>query len=190
MTNPLLAPWDTPFGLPPFDRITDDDFADAFEAALAEDRAEIDAIAGDPETPTFENTIHSLIRTGRTLDRVLGVFWTLAGTDANDTREALMRDFSPRMAAHSAETYANRALFARVAAVWEGQAAMDLSPEEARVLYLIHRGFVRAGAALEGAEMNEAKKVLATEATAMVHGREAAQPGKQRTGDHLERPRP
>src|SRR6185312_8784491 len=98
--NPLLEDWKTPFALPPFDTIATDDFAPAFAAALAEGRANIDAIAADPEPPTFQNTIHAMERAERMLDRVASVFFNLAGADTNDAIEALQRDLSPKLAAH------------------------------------------------------------------------------------------
>ncbi len=182
MTNPLLSDWDTPFGLPPFDRIGDDDFAAALDAALAEDRAEVNTIAADPAEPDFDNTVGALLRSGRALDRVLSVFWTLAGTDSNPAREALQRDFAPRVAAHSAETYANRALFDRIAAVWAARDGLDLDDQQRRVLYLVHRGFVRAGAALDGdaaARMKTIKGRLATLGTSFTQNLLADERGWQ-----------
>ena len=151
MTNPLLAEWDTPFGIAPFDRIRDDHFAPALEAALADHRREIDTIAANPEPPSFANTIEALEAAGRTLDRVLGVFFTVAGADSTPEREALQRAFSPKLAAHFSEISGNKALFARVQAVWAARDTLGLTDEQTRVLMLTHRGFVRAGAALDGA---------------------------------------
>ena len=88
------------------------------------------------------------MRTGASLDRVLGVFYNLAGADSTDAREEIMREFSPKLAAHSAAIYGNKALFSRIEQVWLAREALDLAPEQARVLMLTHRGFVRAGAAL------------------------------------------
>jgi peptidyl-dipeptidase Dcp len=149
--NPLLADWITPFGIPPFAAIGEADFGPAFDAALAEGRAKIDAIAADPAAPSFANTIEALERAERDLDRVSAVFFNLAGAETNDAIEALQRDLSPRLAAHHAETTMNPALFARVDALAALKDALGLSPEQARVLELYHRMFVRAGARLEGA---------------------------------------
>ena len=171
MTNTLMESWSTPFRLAPFDRISDDDFAPALEDALAAHRAEIDAIATCEFAPSFGNTIESLEEAGFALDRVLGVFFTVAGADSNPAREALQRDFSPKLAAHFAEISGNKALFKRIAAVWEERESLDLTDEQARLLMLTHRGFVRSGAALEGsqeARMKEIKgrlAVLGTEFT-------------------------
>ena len=165
MTNPLLQDWTTPFQIAPFDRIVDEDFAPALDQALAEHTAEIDRIAAADQTPDFANTIEALEAAGRKLQQVLGVFFTVAGADSNPAREALQRDFSPKLAAHFAEISGNKALFSRVAHVWETREKAQLTPEQDRVLMLTHRGFVRAGAALEGADearMKEIKGRLAT----------------------------
>ena len=155
--NPLLDPWTTPFELPPFDRIEDDQFAPAFEAAFSEARAEIAAIAENPEPPSFENTIVAMERPGA-LERVAGVFFNLSSADSNPAREALQRDLSPKFAALHAETMMNAALFARVEVVHEARA--ELPSDAARVAELYHRMFVRAGAKLTGADRDRLKAVL------------------------------
>ena len=159
MTNPLLQNWSTPFEIAPFDRISDDDFAPALETALAEHSAEINAIASSEEHATFANTVEALEAAGASLDKVLSVFFTVAGADSNPQREDLQRQFSPKLAAHFAEVSSNKALFARVAALWENREGLDLTPEQARVLMLTHRGFVRSGAALEGAKEARMKEI-------------------------------
>ncbi|WP_335947555.1 M3 family metallopeptidase [Salipiger bermudensis] len=169
MTNPLLADWDTPFRIAPFDRISDEDFAPAFEQALAAHLAEIEAIADNPEPASFANTILAMEGAGEALDKVLSVFFSVAGADSNDARQALQRDVSPKLSAHSSAIYANARLFGRVADLWARREELGLSDEEARVLYLTHRGFVRAGAALEGEDaerMTAVKSRLAVLGTA------------------------
>ena len=169
MTNPLLTDWDTPFQIAPFDRISDDDFAPAFEQALAQDLKDTLAVAQNPDAPSFANTIEALMATGQQLDKVLSAFYTIAGADSNAAREALMRDFSPKLSAHSSEIYSNKALFARIDALWAKRDALDLDDEQARVLMLTHRNFIRAGAGLTGAaevrmkEIKERLAVLGTE---------------------------
>ncbi|SFL44349.1 M3 family metallopeptidase [Shimia aestuarii] len=171
MTNPLLSDWTTPFQLAPFSAISDEDFAPAFEEALSAHKAEIAAISDNPEPPTFANTVEALEAAGVALDKVLSVFFTVAGADSNPARQALQREFSPKLAQHSAEIASNKALFARIAEVWEARDGLDLTDEQARVLMLTHRGFVRGGAALTGdqdARMQEIKgrlAVLGTEFT-------------------------
>lgn len=159
MTNVLLQDWDTPFQIAPFDAISDADFAPALDIALDRHRAEIDAIASAADPATFANTIEALEAVGRDLDKVLGTFYTIAGADSNPAREALQRDFSPKLAAHFAEISGNKALFARVAAVFEDRAILELSDEQARVLMLTHRGFVRSGAALTGSDEARMKEI-------------------------------
>jgi peptidyl-dipeptidase Dcp len=161
MTNPLLAEWQTPFALAPFDAIADEDFAPAFEAAMQEARAEVEAIAENPDAPTFANTIETLEASGDALDKVLSVFFTMAGADSNPRRQALQRDFGPRLAAYSSELYGNKQLFARVEAVWEARETLNLTAEELRLLMLTHRAFRRAGAALTGTEEARMRAIMA-----------------------------
>ncbi|MCA2006457.1 M3 family metallopeptidase [Tritonibacter mobilis] len=165
MTNPLLRDWQTPFGIAPFDQISDDDFAPALDQALAAHQAQIEAIATNREPPTFANVVEALETPCQPLEQVLSVFFSVAGADSNPAREALQREFSPKLAAHFSAITANKALYARVQAVWEQRDDLDLTDEQARVLMLTHRGFVRGGAALQGAEdtrMQEIKSRLAT----------------------------
>lgn len=159
MTNPLLAHWATPFEIAPFDRISDDDFAPALDEALNAHNAEIDAIASNSEAPSFANTIEALEGVGEALNKVLSVFFTVAGADSNPTREALQRDFSPKLAAHFAEISGNKALFARIAAVWEARDTLDLTDEQARILMIAHRDAVRSGAALVGDQEKRMKEI-------------------------------
>ena len=159
MTNPLLSDWDTPFQIAPFDQISDDDFEPAFDEALERARAAIAQIADNPEPPTFENTIDALELADEPLGNVLSVFYTLAGTDTNDARNALMRTFSPKLAAYGSEITMNAALFARIEALWAARDTLDLTDEQQRVLMLTRRGFVRSGAQLEGNARERLKAV-------------------------------
>ncbi len=165
MTNPILSDWNTPFEIAPFDTISDDDFSPALDQAMHAHDAEIEAIAASPDTPTFANTIEALEAAGEQLDKVLSVFFTVAGADSNPKREELQREFSPKLAAHYSRISSNKALFKRVADLWDRRDNLDLTDEQARVLMLSHRGFVRAGAALAGeddARMQEIKARLAS----------------------------
>ena len=149
--NALLEPWDTAFELPPFAAIRDEDFGPAFAAGLAAGRTAVAAIAGNEAAPTFANTIDALEAADRILDRVGGVFYNLAGSDSNPAREALQRDLAPKMSAYASEITNNRALFARIEALWRRRDGLELTAEQVRVLMLYRRMFVRAGAMLEGA---------------------------------------
>jgi peptidyl-dipeptidase Dcp len=147
--NPLLTARTGPFGLPPFGAVTPEHFRPAFDAALAAHRREIDAIAADPAAPSFDNTIVALERSGRDLDRVGSAFWVLAGANTSDAIEAVERDISPLLARHSNALYLNRALYARIAGLYERCDALGLSSEQTRVLDRYHTRFVRAGGALD-----------------------------------------
>ena len=169
MSNALLGSWDGEFGLPPFAQVTDADFAPAFEAGLAEARANIAAIAGSRDAPTFANTIEALELAESLMDRVWGVFYNLAGADSTEAREDLQRDLAPKMSAFGSEVTNNAALFARVEALWTGRDELALTPEQARVLQLYRQMFVRSGALLEGeasARLTAVKSRLAVLGTA------------------------
>ncbi|SHI92495.1 peptidyl-dipeptidase Dcp . Metallo peptidase. MEROPS family M03A [Palleronia salina] len=160
MKNPLLQDWTTPYEMPPFGDITDDHFEEAVDAALDEARANVAAIADSDAAPTFANTIEALERADETLGRVLGVFYTLAGTDANDRREALSRAFSPKLSAYGSEIASNAALFARIETLWQDRDTLDLTDEQARLLYLTRRSFVRRGAELDGIAKDRLAQVM------------------------------
>ncbi len=167
MTNVPLQDWDTPFGLPPFDRIRDEDFAPAFETALAEARAAIAAIATDPAPPDFDNTIATLERVERRLSQVMAPFHAVADADSTPLREELERDFALLFAAYSSDIIENKALFARIDALWQGRETLGLTAEQDRVLMLTRRGFVRAGAMLEGASAARIREIRARSAVLM-----------------------
>lgn len=165
MTNPFLAEWQTDFQLPPFDQIEDAHFEPAFEAAFQAGRAAYAAIANNPEAPDFANTVEAMEQADDLLDRVAGVFFNLSGSDSNPEREALQRALSPKLSAYSSEIVNNKALFARIEALWQDRDTLGLSDEQSRVLMLYRRMFLRAGAALDGEEavrLTEVKSRLAT----------------------------
>ena len=169
--NVLLQTWDTPFGLPPFAQLRDDDFGPAFDEALARAKAAVQAIADGPGTG-FAEVIEALELADGDLDRVAGVFYNLAGADSTEAREALMRDLAPKMSAHSSEVTNNKALWAKIDALWQGREGLGLSAEQGRVLELYRQMFVRSGAALEGAE---AERLTAVKARLAVLGTQFSQ---------------
>jgi peptidyl-dipeptidase Dcp len=162
--NPLLAEWRGPYGLPPFGEIVVDHYRPAFQQAIADQRAEIDRIAGNPQAADFDNTIAALERSGRSLQQVGAVFWNLCGTDATPQLEEIEREMSGALARHSSETSMNARLFARIDELHARRGTLGLTPEQLRVLELTHKDFVRAGARLEGdqrARMTEIMERLA-----------------------------
>jgi peptidyl-dipeptidase Dcp len=148
--NPLFEPWTAPFGTPPFDRIASEHFPPAFEHAMAIHRAEIDAIADNPEAPSFANTIAALERAGADLERVQRTFSVLTSSRTDDDYRAIQRKMSPRLAAHSSAIMLDADLFARIAALHGRREQLDLDAEQRRVLERTHTRFVRAGAELTG----------------------------------------
>lgn len=164
--NVLLEPWDSAFGLPPFAAIRDEDFAPAFDEALIRARAAITAIADGPGTG-FAEVIEALELAEGDLDRVAGVFYNLAGADSTDAREALQRDLAPKMSAFSSEVTNNKALWAKIEALWQGRDELGLTAEQMRVLELYRQLFLRSGAALEG---KEAERLTAVKSRLAVLG--------------------
>jgi peptidyl-dipeptidase Dcp len=158
--NPFFRSWTTPFGVPPFGEIRPEHFGPAFDRAFAEHEAEIAAIAGNPEPPTFENTIAALEDAGRALQRVSDVFHELVGTDSNDALLALEREISPRSAAHWNKVRMNAALFARIDALFRARASLGLTPEQARVLERHHTVHRRQGAALDAGRKHRLAEII------------------------------
>ncbi len=146
--NPLLATWNTPFGLPPFESIAPEHYKPAFDQALADQQAEIAAIAGSEAAPTFANTIEALERSGAALKRVGGVFFNLAGSHTNEAIQAIEREMAPILAKHRNSIFMNEALYRRVASLYDARESLGLDAEQARVLDRYHTIFVRAGAKL------------------------------------------
>jgi peptidyl-dipeptidase Dcp len=146
--NPLLETWATPHETPPFAAIRPEHFRPAFDRAMADHLAEIDAIAASPEAPAFANTIVALERSGRPLARVSSIFYALAGAHTNDALQAIEREMSPLIAAHYNRLYLNDSLYARIKALYDRRDTLGLTAEEARVLERYDTIFRRAGAGL------------------------------------------
>ncbi|MGB2125867.1 M3 family metallopeptidase [Planktomarina sp.] len=161
----LLEPWNTPFGLAPFDAISDADFAPAMDAALAQARSGMQAIAQSSQVPSFENTIEAQEVAEAPLNQLAAAFYTLASTDSTPIREELQRNLAPKLSAYTSAVTSDVALFARIEDLWSRRTSMGLSAEQERVLMLTRRDFIRAGAKLTGAEaarMAEIKSRLAS----------------------------
>ena len=159
MTNPLLADWNTPFGLPPFAAISDDDFSPGLDQALAMARQECEAIRDNVDAPTFANTVDALELMGGDLEKVLGPFYALAGSDSNEKREELQREFAPKLSQFFSDISMDPKLFERINTLWAERENLDLTSEQQRVLMLRHRNFVRSGARLEGVEAQRLKEI-------------------------------
>lgn len=163
--NPLLTDWSTPFELPPFSDLSPELFEPAFDQAMTNARAEIDAIAGQDAPPTFENTVAALEKSGKSLTRVASTFYNLTGAHTNPDLQAIERALAPKLAKHSSDTLLNAALHDRIARLWDTRASLDLDEEQARVLERYHTMFQRAGAGLDEtgkARMADISQRLAT----------------------------
>jgi peptidyl-dipeptidase Dcp len=159
-SNPLLQDWNTPYGLPPFDAIEAAHFAPAFEAALLQHRAELDAIAEQAEAPNFANTMASFDRSGRLLSRLGTVFYALAASATSPDLQAVQRAMAAPLAAHNNAVYMHEALFKRVDALYQERQALGLQAQELRLLERVHLDFVRAGAKLVGAAQTRYAQVM------------------------------
>jgi peptidyl-dipeptidase Dcp len=147
--NPLLMKWEGPYGgVPPFDRVQIPLFKPALESAMAEQLAEIDAIAKNPAAPDFENTIAALERSGKTFDRVTTIYGVWGATMASTEYQAVQREMAPRLAAFNDQINQNEPLFKRIEAVYNSPAKAKLTPEQQRVTWLYYTNFVRSGARL------------------------------------------
>ncbi|PSH66648.1 peptidase M3 [Phyllobacterium brassicacearum] len=147
--NPALTEWTGPLGLPDFTAFSDDDFAAAFDAALASDLADIDAIVNHHEVSTVDNTLKALQLSGKDLDRVSAIFWLRAGAHTNDAIQALERVIAPKMSRHSSSIMMNPLLFSRIDSLYEQRDLLGLDHETDRVLEKTWKGFVRSGARLD-----------------------------------------
>lgn len=146
--NPLLQPWDTPHGLPPFGLFESAHFAPAFEAAMRTHRAELQAIGADPAPPSFDNTVAAIDRSGRLLARIEHAFYALTASATSPQVQAVQRQMAAPLAAHASAVYMDQALFQRLDALHTQREALGLDPEQRRLLERLHLDFVRAGARL------------------------------------------
>lgn len=163
--NPFLTEFDTPYGVPPFDLISIDQFAPAIEEGIIRQAEEVEAITANTDAPTFDNTIVALEYSGAMLSRVLGVFYNYNSALTSPELQAIAQDMAPKLSAHSDNISLNPELFARVQAVYEQRDALGLNPEQMRLLTESHKSFVRSGAALPAdkqARLREINQQLAT----------------------------
>jgi peptidyl-dipeptidase Dcp len=150
-TNPLLADWNDPYGLPPFASAKPEHYAPAFEVAFAKHHAELDAISSSVDAPTFDNTIVAFDRAGWLFNRLNDLFGNLTAAETSPALQAAERELSPKVAAHKSSIYMNAKLFARIDAVKNSAQAAGLKREDRRLLDRIHFDFVRQGAKIAAA---------------------------------------
>ncbi len=162
MGNPFLRESSLPFGAPEFDKIKTEHYLPAFEAGVAEGKAEIDALVANQEEPTFENTIEAMEYAGQTLNKVAGIFFNLMEAHTNDEMQAIAEKVSPMLTEFSMYTSLNAPLFEKVKAVYEKKDSLGLDADQMKLLEDTYKGFVRSGANLSD-EDKEVYSKLSTE---------------------------
>ncbi|MHB8055914.1 MAG: M3 family metallopeptidase, partial [Candidatus Aminicenantales bacterium] len=158
-SNPFFSDFDTPFQVPPFERIKPEHFLPAFEKGMAEQRTAIEAITADPAAPDYKNTIVALDRSDKLLSSVNRVFGGLTSANTNDELKAIQKEISPRLAAHRDEINLNKKLFARIKSVYENRASFNLDPEQSFVLENLYKSYIRNGAGLNEADQTKLRDV-------------------------------
>ncbi|MBR7157183.1 MAG: M3 family peptidase, partial [Bacteroidales bacterium] len=159
MSNPLLEVSTHRYNAPAFDKIKTEHYLPAFEAAIAEGKAEIAAIADNTEEPTFENTILALNYAGGKLSLVSGIFYNINEADTNEEMQKIAETVSPMMTEYSLSTILNEKLFERVKKVYEQRESLNLGQEEARLLEQTYKQFANNGANLKGEDKEKFTKI-------------------------------
>lgn len=146
--NPFFKPFDTPYGVPPFEKIKLAHYVPAFKKGMEEHKKEIDAIVNNTEAPTFENTLEAMENSGELLTRVANTFFVLFGSMTSPEMQGIARDMSPLFSKHQDDIALNLKLFARIKTIYEQKDKLDLNPEQQRLLGEYYKDFVRGGANL------------------------------------------
>lgn len=162
--NPFMTAYNTPYDIPPFEKIEYNDYMPALRVGIAKHNAEIRAIVNNPEEPTFENTILAMDRAGRDLTNVVMVFSNLTESNSSPEFIEIASEFEPLVAAHSDEVSMNQALFERVKKLYDNRDNLNLATDQRRLLEQYYKDFTRSGALLN-AEDKETLKALNAELT-------------------------
>jgi peptidyl-dipeptidase Dcp len=157
--NPLLADWNTPFGVPPFDMIKSEDYVPACREAIKMHKEEVDRIINNEETPTFKNTIEAIEISGKMLDRITSAFYAVSGANTDDVLKEARKVLSPELTAHRDEVALNEKLFKRVDAVFQQREDLNLTKEELFLLEEMHKDYIRSGVNLEGEKKERLKAI-------------------------------
>lgn len=158
-SNPFFSQYDTPFKVPPFDKIQNRHYLPAFREGIRQQEAEIEAIVSNPEAPDFTNTIQAMEESGQILNNVSYVFFNLKEANTNDSLNRIAEEIMPEITAHSDNINLNAELFARIKTVYENQEKENLSTEQKMVLQKYYNNFVRGGANLSSADQEKLKKI-------------------------------
>ncbi|MGV8964118.1 MAG: M3 family metallopeptidase [Candidatus Saccharimonadaceae bacterium] len=155
----FFTEFDTPYGMPPFEKITNEDFKPAFERGIAQQTEEIDSIVNNTEAPTFANTIVAMDNSGSILDRVSMVFSGLKGAESNDTLQTIAEELSPLLSEHNDNIYLNSKLFDRINTLHKDSANLGLNTEEYRLLDMYYKNFVRSGIMLNDEQKDSLREI-------------------------------
>lgn len=158
-TNPFLTEYKTPFNVPPFHLITEDHYMPAFDEGMLRQNKEIEAIVTNSEAPTFENTILALEYSGQLLRDVSMVFYNANSANTNDQIQAIARDLAPKMSQHNDNIRLNPDLFKRVKTVYVQKDALNLNPEQSKLLEETYKRFIRSGAALSAEKQDRLREI-------------------------------
>ncbi|OOG53654.1 peptidyl-dipeptidase Dcp [Rhodanobacter sp. C03] len=164
-SNPFFNASTLPFQAAPFDKIHDTDYQPAIEEGMKQQLAEIEKIADNPDAPTFENTYVAMEKSGVMLNRVMAVFGAVTGANTDDALQKVQEDEAPKLAAHEDAIYLNSKLFQRVEAVYNQRDTLKLDPESARLVEVVYKNFVHAGAKLSDADKAKLKDLNKEEST-------------------------
>lgn len=157
--NPFFTDYQTPFGVPPFELIDTTHYMPAFIKGMEEQNKEIEAIASNPDAPTFENTIAALDQTGKLLTKVNLVFDNLTSAETNDALQRIAKEVSPLLSEHQDNMFLNETLFTRIKQVYENREKEQLTTEQLNVLDKYYRNFVRSGALLSATDKEKLKEI-------------------------------
>jgi peptidyl-dipeptidase Dcp len=158
-SNPFFTPSTLPFQAPPFDKIKDEDYQPAIEAGMAQQQAEIEAIANNPDPPTFDNTFVAMEKTGQLFSRAMAAFGGVTGANTNPFLQNVKTIEAPKLAAHQDAIHLNTKLFARVSAIYKQRSTLKLDPESLRLVEYTYDQFVHAGANLSETDKAELRKL-------------------------------
>jgi len=164
-SNPFFTASTLPYQAPPFDKIHDGDYQPAIDEGMKQQLAEIERIADNPDAPTFENTFVAMEKSGVMLYRVMAVFGAVTGANTDDALQKVQEDEAPKLAAHEDAIYLNDKLFQRVEAVYNQRDTLKLDPESARLVEVVYKNFVHAGAKLSEADKAKLKDLNKEEST-------------------------
>lgn len=146
MDNPFFGEWNTPYGIPDFEKIKPEHYMPAFEEGIKRQKAEIDAITANSEAPTFANTIEALEQSGDLLNEVSAVFFNLAECINSPEMEKIAEEATPLVSAHGDDIMLNAKLFERVKVVYDQRESLGLDGEQMRLVEETYKNFVRNGA--------------------------------------------